>query len=144
DSVGRRKTLVTPLMVMGISTFLIGFLQTYSEAGWLETALLVVLRRLRGFAVGGAWGGAAVLSVEHAPPGRRMLFRSFTQLGSPAGALLSSAAFILVALAGDHALHDWTWRIPFWVSLALVGVGLFVRLHVEESPEFERLRATRT
>lgn len=142
DRVGRRKTLVTTLMIMGVSTFLIGFLPTYSEVGWLATGLLVVLRLVQGFAVGGEWGGAAVLSVEHAPDNRRMFFGSFTQLGSPAGALLSSAAFSLVALAGDDALHDWTWRIPFWASIVLVGVGLFVRLHVEESPEFERLQAS--
>lgn len=143
DRVGRRKTLVTTLMIMGISTFLIGCLPTYSEVGWLATVLLVVLRLVQGFAVGGEWGGAAVLSVEHAPPDRRMFFGSFTQLGSPAGALLSSAAFSVVALYGDAALHDWTWRIPFWVSIVLVGVGLVVRLHVEESPDFERLQESR-
>lgn len=144
DRVGRRKILVTTLMIMGISTFLIGFLPTYSDVGWLATALLVVLRLVQGFAVGGEWGGAAVLSVEHAPPDRRMFFGSFTQLGSPAGALLSSAVFSLVALGGDAALHDWTWRIPFWVSIVLVAVGLFVRLHVEESPDFKRLQSSRT
>lgn len=143
DRIGRRKTLVTTLMIMGVSTFLIGFLPTYSDVGWLATALLVILRLVQGFAVGGEWGGAAVLSVEHAPANRRMFFGSFTQLGSPAGALLSSAAFSLVALGGDGALHDWTWRIPFWVSIVLVGVGLFVRLRVEESPDFERLQASR-
>ncbi|AJR18432.1 MFS transporter [Pimelobacter simplex] len=141
DRVGRRRTLVLTLLLMGVATFLIGCLPTYDDIGWLATGLLVALRLVQGFAVGGEWGGAAVLSVEHAPPERRKFYGSFTQLGSPAGALLSSGIFSLVALGGDEALRAWTWRIPFWISLVLVAVGLVVRLRVDESPAFEEHRA---
>jgi MFS family permease len=142
DRLGRRSALVFTLVLMGAATFLIGVLPTYAQIGWMATLLLVVLRLLQGFAVGGEWGGAATLSVEHAPAHRRMFFGSFTQLGSPAGALLSTFAFYLVSLLGDDALQAWAWRLPFLVSVVLIGVGLVVRLRVEESPQFLALRAT--
>jgi MFS transporter, MHS family, shikimate and dehydroshikimate transport protein len=103
--------------------------------------LLVVLRILQGLAVGGEWAGAAILAVEHAPPGRRGFFGSFTQLGSPAGMLLATGLFFLVrGSAGDAAFLEWAWRIPFLVSAVLVVVGLVIRLRITDAPEFVALR----
>lgn len=141
DRLGRCGTLVLTLSLMGAATFLMGLLPTYSQIGWVSTLMLVLLRLTQGFAVGGEWGGAAVLSVEHAPIDRRMFFGSFTQLGSPAGALLSTLAFSAVGVMGDATVHAWAWRLPFLASIILVIVGLVVRLRVEESPEFAEIRA---
>ncbi|HEV7359463.1 MAG TPA: MFS transporter, partial [Mycobacterium sp.] len=114
DRLGRKAVLVVALLTMGLVTTAIGLLPTYAEAGLLAPALLAALRVLQGLAVGAEWGGAAVLSVEHAPPGRRGLFGSFTQLGSPAGMLLATSVFYLTRKAcGDAAFLSFGWRIPF-------------------------------
>jgi MFS transporter, MHS family, shikimate and dehydroshikimate transport protein len=141
DRLGRKAVLVGALLTMGLVTTAIGALPTYAEAGLMAPALLATLRILQGFAVGAEWGGAAVLSVEHAPPGRRGLFGSFTQLGSPAGMLLATSAFFLIrSLTGARAFLAFGWRIPFLLSLVLVAVGLVIRLRLADAQVFDRLK----
>lgn len=141
DRLGRKAVLVGALLVMGLVTTAIGALPTYQQAGLLAPALLATLRVVQGLAVGAEWGGAAVLSVEHAPPGRRGLFGSFTQLGSPAGMLLATSVFYVVREAtGPAAFLAFGWRIPFLLSVILVVVGLFVRLRLDDAEVFERLK----
>jgi MFS family permease len=140
DRIGRKRTLVATLLLMGIATFGIGLLPTYQSVGSLAPVLLITLRLTQGIAVGGEWGGAALMSVEHAPAGRRTFFGSFTQLGSSIGALFSAFAFTIAESVGGN-LAAGSWRFPFLVSAVLVIVGLLVRLKVEESPEFVRVAA---
>jgi MFS transporter, MHS family, shikimate and dehydroshikimate transport protein len=141
DRLGRKAVLVAALLSMGLVTTAIGLLPTYAQAGLLAPALLAALRVLQGVAVGAEWGGAAVLSVEHAPPGRRGLFGSFTQIGSPAGMLLATSVFFLVRRAtGPIAFLGFGWRIPFLFSVFLVAVGLFVRLRLSDAEVFDCLR----
>ncbi|OCB54837.1 MFS transporter [Mycobacterium vulneris] len=141
DRLGRKTVLVIALVGMGLSTFAIGLLPTYAQIGLLAPALLVVLRLLQGLAVGAEWGGAALLSVEHAPPGRRGLFGSFTQLGSPAGMLLSTGVFYLTRSAvGPDAFLAYGWRIPFLLSAVLVVVGLVIRLRLTDAEMFTQVR----
>jgi MFS transporter, MHS family, shikimate and dehydroshikimate transport protein len=141
DRLGRKAVLVGALVTMGLVTTAIGALPTYAEAGLMAPALLAALRIAQGFAVGAEWGGAAVLSVEHAPPGRRGLFGSFTQLGSPAGMLLAtSAVFVTRRLTGAHDFLAFGWRIPFLLSLVLVVIGLVIRLRLADAQVFDRLR----
>ncbi|MCQ4206458.1 MFS transporter [Streptomyces longispororuber] len=143
DRVGRKRTLIITLTTMGLATFGIGLLPTYQTAGALAPLLLITLRFAQGVAVGGEWGGAALLSVEHAPPGRRCFYGSFTQLGSSVGALCSSLVFTAAEhLGGD--LTDGAWRLPFLLAILMVAVGLAVRLSVDESPEFTAVRAEDT
>ncbi|MGR6919039.1 MFS transporter [[Actinomadura] parvosata] len=137
DRVGRKSALVVTLLMMGGATFLVGLLPTYDSIGALAPVLLVLLRFVQGLAVGGEWGGAALMAVEHAPPGRKTFYGGFAQLGNPAGALLATGAFSLMSLSGEQAMQAWGWRVPFIVSAVLVLVGLFIRLRVEESPVFE-------
>ncbi|HEY0229554.1 MAG TPA: MFS transporter [Mycobacterium sp.] len=141
DRRGRKAVLVAALLVMGLVTTAIGVLPTYAQAGLLAPALLAALRVLQGLAVGAEWGGAAVLSVEHAPPGRRGLFGSFTQLGSPAGMLLATSVFFVTRkVTGPAAFLAFGWRIPFLLSVVLVAIGLFVRLRLVDAEVFENLR----
>ena len=141
DRLGRKAVLVGALLTMGLVTTAIGALPTYADAGLMAPALLATLRILQGFAVGAEWGGAAVLSVEHAPPGRRGLFGSFTQLGSPAGMLLATSAFFLTRrLTGAHAFLAFGWRIPFLLSLVLVAIGLVIRVRLADAQVFDRLK----
>ncbi|WP_445164601.1 MFS transporter [Mycobacterium sp. Dal123C01] len=141
DRLGRKAVLVVALLTMGLVTTAIGLLPTYAEEGLLAPALLAALRVLQGLAVGAEWGGAAVLSVEHAPPGRRGLFGSFTQLGSPAGMLLATSVFYLTRKAcGDAAFLSFGWRIPFLLSAILVAIGLFIRLRLTDAAVFGRLK----
>ncbi|WAJ47605.1 MFS transporter [Mycobacterium sp. Aquia_216] len=141
DRLGRKAVLVVALLTMGLVTTAIGLLPTYAQAGLLAPALLAALRVLQGLAVGAEWGGAAVLSVEHAPPGRRGLFGSFTQLGSPAGMLLATSVFYLTRkIAGSAAFLAFGWRIPFLFSAVLVGLGLFIRLRLTDAAVFDRVK----
>ncbi|WP_433782401.1 MFS transporter [Actinomycetospora sp. CA-101289] len=141
DRLGRRTVLVGALVLMGGATTLIGVLPSYASIGVAAPVLLVVLRILQGLAVGGEWAGAAILAVEHAPPGRRGFFGSFTQLGSPAGMLLATGLFFLVrTTVGDQAFLDFWWRLPFLASALLVIVGLVIRLRITDAPEFVALR----
>lgn len=143
DRLGRKSALVVTLLMMGVATFAVGLLPTYASVGALAPALLVLLRFVQGLAVGGEWGGAALMAVEHAPEGKKTFYGSFAQLGNSAGALLATGAFSLMSALGDEALRAWAWRVPFLVSAALVLVGMFIRLRVEESPVFEEVRRRR-
>jgi metabolite-proton symporter len=142
DRVGRKSALVVTLLMMGGATFAVGLLPTYASIGTLAPVLLVLLRFVQGLAVGGEWGGAALMAVEHAPVGKKTFYGGFAQLGNPAGALLATGAFSLITLFDDDALHSWGWRVPFIISAVLVLVGLFIRLRVEESPVFEQTDKT--
>ncbi len=138
DKLGRRVSLVITLLLMGIATVLVGCLPTYESIGILAPILLILLRALQGLAVGGEWGGAVLMSVEHAPEKSKTFYGGFTQLGNPAGALLASGIFALMSRAGEDFIIDGGWRIPFLLSIVLIGVGLWVRYRVEETPVFEQ------
>jgi MFS transporter, MHS family, shikimate and dehydroshikimate transport protein len=137
DKIGRKKVLTISLLLMGIATFLMGFLPTYHSVGLLAPLLISFLRVVQGFAIGGEWGSAVVMAVEHAPPGKRGLYGSFPQMGVPAGLLLSSLVFTLVnSSMSNDAFLAWGWRIPFLCSAVLIVIGLFIRLKISESPVF--------
>jgi MFS family permease len=139
DRIGRKSTLVASLLTMGLSTLLIAFLPTYAMAGWLAPALLCLLRFGQGFGLGGEWGGAALLAVENAPPGWRARFGMFPQLGAPVGFIAANGLFLLLGLGlSPEAFAAWGWRLPFLASAVLVGVGLWVRLKIGETPAFEK------
>jgi metabolite-proton symporter len=139
DRMGRKSMLVTTLMLMGTATFLIGVLPTYEQIGAAAPALLVALRFVQGFGVGGEWGGAVLMVVEHGHRGRRGLNASWVQAGVPAGLLLANAVFMLFALLPNDAFMSWGWRVPFLLGIALLAVGLFIRLQVFESPLFAKV-----
>ncbi|KAF0204855.1 MAG: major facilitator superfamily [Gallionellaceae bacterium] len=137
DRVGRKTTLVASLLVMGISTVLIGMLPSYEMVGWTAPALLCLLRFGQGIGLGGEWGGAALLAAEYAPKGKRGWFGMFPQLGPPVGFLFAVGSFLLLANTLDDAeFRAWGWRIPFLASAVLVVIGLYVRLKLEETPVF--------
>ncbi|MEO6216701.1 MAG: MFS transporter [Sphingomonas sp.] len=137
DRIGRKSTLVASLLTMGVSTTLVAFLPTYSSAGWVAPFALCVLRFGQGFGLGGEWGGAALLAVENAPPGWRARYGMFPQLGAPAGFIAANGLFLLLGLwLTPDQFRDWGWRIPFVLSTLLVGVGLWIRLKLCETPEF--------
>jgi MHS family shikimate/dehydroshikimate transporter-like MFS transporter len=140
DRIGRKSMLVITLLLMGGATFLIGCLPTFETAGILAPILLVVLRFVQGFAVGGEWGGAILMAVEHAPEEERNFYASWPQLGSPAGLILSTAIFTAFSSLPEDQFLSWGWRVPFLLSIVLIGVGLFIRLRVLESPAFRRVR----
>ena len=137
DRIGRKSTLVASLMLMGGSTLLIAFLPTYAMAGWIAPLLLCILRFGQGFGLGGEWGGAALLAVENAPPGWASRFGLFPQLGAPVGFIAANGLFLLLGLGLSEAdFTSWGWRIPFLFSALLVGLGLWVRLKIGETPAF--------
>jgi MFS family permease len=138
DRLGRRPSLVITLLLMGVSTVLVGLLPTYQEIGAWAPMLLIALRVLQGLAVGGEWGGAVLMAVEHAPEGSKTFYGGFPQLGNPAGALLASGVFWALSLQGEGYLVGGGWRIPFIVSIVLICVGFWVRFRVEETPVFEQ------
>lgn len=136
DRIGRKKVLVATLVMMGAATALIGFLPTYAQVGVIAPILLIALRILQGFSAGGEWGGAALLSVEHAPVSRRGLFGAYPQIGVPAGMILATITmWLLTEIMGD-SFNTWGWRIPFLLSIAMIVVGHLIRRAVEESPVF--------
>lgn len=136
DRFGRKNALVATLLMMGISTVLIGCLPSFATIGFWAPAVLVVLRLIQGLAYGGEWGGAVLIASEHASPGRRSLYAALPNVGVSAGSLLGNLAFLLVGLLGTDAVQQWAWRLPFWSGAILVIVGIIVRLGVTESPEF--------
>ena len=140
DRVGRKATLVATMVVMGLSTTLIGVLPGYSTAGALAPWLLCLLRFGQGVGLGGEWGGAALLATENAPHGQRAWFGMFPQLGPPIGFLMANGLFLLLILdLGEQSFVAWAWRVPFLLSAALVAIGLYVRVTVAETPAFRAL-----
>jgi MFS family permease len=141
DRLGRKSMLVITMVMMGIASFAIGILPTYEQIGMLAPVLLVTLRVVQGVAVGGEWGGAALMVAEHSDDRRRGLWTGLMQLGSPIGFLLSTSAVMLATLLPDESFESWGWRLPFIASAALLAIGLYVRMSVVESPVFEQAAA---
>lgn len=140
DRLGRKSMLVLSLLIMGVATFLIGFLPGFSQIGWWAPVALVVLRLLQGFGVGGEWGGAVLMAVEHSPKEKRGFYGSWPQMGVPAGLLLATGAFALVSIIPEAHFETWGWRIPFLLSSILIIIGLVIRLRIMESPAFQRVQ----
>ena len=141
DRVGRKSMLVVSLLLMGLSTLGIGLLPGYASIGVWAPVMLIVFRLVQGFALGGEWGGAVLMSVEHAPQERRGYFGSIVGMGLPIGIFLSNLVFLLAALSSDqNAFNTWGWRVPFVASAVLVAIGLFIRVRLDESPEFLEIR----
>jgi MHS family shikimate/dehydroshikimate transporter-like MFS transporter len=144
DKLGRKAMLVITLNMMGIATFLVGVLPTFESIGLLAPILLVLLRVVQGLGVGGEWGGAALMAVEYAPENRRGYYGSWPQMGVPAGLLLATGIFGAVSFLPNEQFLAWGWRIPFLLSIILVGVGLFVRLRLLETPAFSEVQESDT
>jgi len=144
DKIGRKTMLVITLIIMGVATCAIGLLPTYAQIGIWAPILLVVLRLVQGFGVGGEWGGAVLMAVEHAPAGKRGYYGSWPQMGVPAGLVLSTVVFTIFQAMPEEQFLAWGWRIPFLLSVVLVAVGLYVRLRLMESPAFQKVDDTDT
>lgn len=140
DKIGRKSTLIISLFMMGVATFAIGLLPTYAQIGVWAPVLLTTLRVFQGIAIGGEWGGASLMAVEHAPKGKRGLFGSATQMGAPGGLLISTAVIAIVSQLPDAQFLAWGWRIPFLLSIVLVFIGLVIRLKLEESSAFKQVK----
>ena len=140
DKLGRKKMLLLTMFLMGVATTGIGLLPSYATAGIWAPMMLIVLRIVQGIAVGGEWGGAVLMSSEHAPEGRKTFFASFPQMGSPAGLILSLISFRLVTSLSHDDFISWGWRLPFLASFVLLAAGLVIRSGVNESPEFEAMK----
>jgi MFS transporter, MHS family, shikimate and dehydroshikimate transport protein len=143
DRIGRKSMLVLTLVIMGVATFLIGLLPTYETLGPMAAVLLVILRIAQGFGVGGEWGGAVLMAIEHAPPGKRGYYGSWPQIGVPAGLLLANLVFSFFAGMDEEAFLSWGWRVPFLISIVLVFIGLLIRLRILETPTFTKLKESR-
>ena len=141
DKLGRKSMLVTTLMLMGVATFAMGLLPTYDTLGVWAPILLVALRFIQGFGVGGEWGGAVLMAVERDEHGKRGFHASWVQAGVPVGLLLANAVFQIFSSLPEASFLSWGWRVPFLIGGALLGVGLFIRLKVMESPVFQRAQA---
>lgn len=140
DRIGRRRTLLVTILIMGLATGLIGLLPSYATAGWLGAVLLTLLRLIQGFSLGGEWAGAVLLASEHAGQKRHAFYAAVPQLGSPIGSLVS--AFVLIAFGaglGPDALGGWGWRIPFLVAIPFLLVSLYLRWSIDETPVFREL-----
>ncbi len=140
DRIGRRRTLIITITMMGVATGLIGILPTYETAGWFAVVLLLLLRLVQGLSLGGEWGGAILLATEHAEPKRRPFYAAMPQLGSPVGSILSAGVFLLMtALVSSEAMVEWGWRIPFLTAVPLLLVSLYLRWSIDETPVFKAL-----
>ena len=144
DKIGRKAMLVTTLLIMGVATFLVGCLPTFDQIGILAPILLVALRLIQGLGLGGEWGGAVLMAVEHSPEDQRGLNGSWPQMGVPAGLVLGTGVFAAVSAISGGGFEVWGWRVPFLLSIVLIGVGLFIRLSIYESPAFSRVRESGT
>jgi metabolite-proton symporter len=141
DRVGRKQLLVFSLVLMGVATFLIGLLPNYATIGIWAPVFLILLRLAQGIGVGGEWGGAVLMAVEHAPPKKRTFYGSFPQMGLPAGLIVANTVFLVInQFVSSAAFAAWGWRIAFLLSAALVLIGLVIRLRIVESPEFAALK----
>ena len=142
DQFGRKKALVTALMMMGLATTAVGLLPSYAMAGIAAPLMLIALRFVQGLAVGGQWGGAMLLAFENAPPKQRGFYGSFAQMGVPAGVVLANLIFIVIdKQVAPESFLVWGWRIPFLLSIVLVGLGLYVQLKLEDTAEYQALQA---
>ena len=142
DRVGRKALLVATMLVMGLSTMAIGFVPSHASIGMWGAVLLTMLRLLQGVAVGGEWSGSVLMAGEWAAPGKRGLMTSFPQMGSPLGLILANSALATMASVQDEAAFlEWGWRVPFLGSLILVGIGLYIRIGILESPVFANIKA---
>jgi MHS family shikimate/dehydroshikimate transporter-like MFS transporter len=137
DRVGRKSMLIMTLVAMGLATFIIGLLPTYQQIGIAAPILLVLCRLVQGLAVGGEWGGAVLMAIEHSPPNRRGFYGSIVQVGFPLGLALGTLSFFALAFLDDKSFMSWGWRVPFIASAALVAVGTYIRMNVEETPDFQ-------
>ena len=141
DRVSRRNMLIISLTMMGLASAAIGCLPTYASIGLAAPVLLVALRLIQGFGVGGEWGGAVLMVTENAPDGKRGRYGAWVQFGVPAGLLLATVTFLLVdAVTTEDQFMSWGWRVPFLLSIVLVAIGLFIRLRIVESPDFEKAK----
>src|SRR5581483_5811265 len=144
DKIGRKTMLYLTLLIMGAATAVIGLLPTYDSAGIWAAILLVACRLVQGFGLGGEWGGAVLMAVEHAPADKKGFYGSWPQLGAPLGLVLGTLVFSIVSSTlSDAQLYAWGWRIPFLFSIALVLVGLWIRFTIAESPEFQKVKDTK-
>ncbi len=142
DKVGRKSMLLVSLVMMGLATFAIGLLPDYKTIGVWAPILLLTLRVIQGLALGGEWGGAVLMAVEHAPSNRRGLYGSWVQIGVPLGTLIANLVFLVSnALMPAEDMLSWGWRIPFLASIVLVGVGMYIRLNIAETPSFKKVKA---
>ncbi len=140
DRIGRKRTLVVALMMMGVATTLIGFLPTYASIGIAAPLLLVTLRFIQGLAIGGQWGGAMLLVTESAPSDQRGWYGAYAQAGAPMGVILANLAFIGVSSSmSDEAFMDWGWRLPFIASIVLIGISMYIQLKIEDTEAFRSL-----
>lgn len=140
DKVGRKSMLLLTLVLMGIPTVLIGLLPTYESIGYWATLFLVILRFIQGMAMGGEWGGAVLMAVEHAPEGGKGFWGSLPQASAGGGLMLASIALGLVSLMPEQILFSWGWRLPFLASIVLLAIGWYIRVKVPESPDFEKIK----
>ena len=140
DRIGRKTMLMITLLIMALGTFAVGCLPTYEQIGVWAPILLVTLRFIQGVGLGGEWGGASLMVIEHAPSRRRGLYGSLVQIGSPVGTLTSSGVFALMTMMPTEEFNSWGWRVPFLLSILLLGVGWFVRARVPETPVFEEIK----
>lgn len=140
DRIGRKSMLLITLLLMGVPTMVIGIIPSYESIGYWSAVLLVAMRFLQGVAVGGEWGGAVLMAVEHAPADKKGLFGSLPQAGVAPGLMLSSLAMSMVATLPEKDMLSWGWRLPFLASVVLLAVGWFIRVNVAESPDFERVK----
>lgn len=143
DRIGRKTVLILTLLIMGIATFLIGLLPTYASIGIWAPILLLLLRIFQGIGIGGEWGGAVLMAVEHSPSGRRGFYGSWPQIGVPAGLLLSAGMVYLLSYLPENDFFAWGWRLAFLISAVLVAVGLYIRLKIMETPAFTRIQQTK-
>jgi MHS family shikimate/dehydroshikimate transporter-like MFS transporter len=143
DRIGRRSMLVISIMLMGGGTFLVGLLPSYQQIGILAPICLIVLRVIQAIGLGGEWGGAVLMVAETAPPNRRGLFGSIVQMGNPLGRLIATGVFALATRMPESEFLSWGWRLPFLASVLLIMVGVFIRMNLDETPAFERMRATK-
>jgi predicted MFS family arabinose efflux permease len=142
DLWGRKNTFLVTMLLMGLSTFVVGLLPSYALIGVAAPIILVLMRLVQGLALGGEYGGAATYVAEHAPPGKRGFYTSFIQITATAGLMLSLLVILGVrSVIGEDAFKDWGWRVPFLVSILLLGVSLWIRLKLSESPAFKRMKA---
>jgi MHS family shikimate/dehydroshikimate transporter-like MFS transporter len=141
DRLGRKPTLVIALLTMGTATTLVGLLPTYATIGVAAPIILFILRFCQGLAVGGQWGGAVLLATEYAPPGKRGFYGSFAQVGVPVGLVLGNGIFLVLSgVLGEEAFAAWGWRIPFLLSVVLIGIALYIQLRLEDTPAFRHLQ----